>query len=467
MPYVSSNSQSLNHNVIFVLFIFLGFCLLTPNPILSTYALIAILVIFYNLWIPAQPPVLFIALAFQWLQASTEIIQANLAGVDINTYCNSLLAFQSVFSALTGLIIISISCKQVIKRAKWSISNYSQYLEKVNIKKLFTIYLLSIILASALQQFRIGGIAQIVYSIQLLKWGLYVILVFSVLYKKEKIFLLIATFSIEFISGFTGFFSDFRTVIIITVISVLTIEYKIDIKRILIINLFFMPVFLIFLVWTGIKGEYRNFLNQGTKGQVVLVSESEALLKLWELAKNFSAEDTERVLDNALDRLQYTKMIRLCMEYVPSYTEHTKGHLWLSSIRHVLVPRFLFPNKPILDDSEISRKYTGIYWSGRERGASIGIGYIAESYVDFGHLFMFVPLLLLGLFIGRIYLFFFRDISFNGLFDLSAVIPILYQFQLLERSSSKILGMIILSTIVYFVIIRPILSFLVKPFITK
>ena len=50
--------------------------------------------------------------------------------------------------------------------------------------------------------------------------------------------------------------------------------------------------------------------------------------------------------------------------------------------------------------------YTGSRVAGTEEGTSIGIGYMAESYIDFGPIYMFVPILLLGVFYGLIYRYF-------------------------------------------------------------
>src|SRR5204863_3861183 len=102
----------------------------------------------------------------------------------------------------------------------------------------------------------------------------------------------------------------------------------------------------------------------------------------------------------------YVKFFALTIENVPANIPYENGTLWLGTVNHVLMPRFLFPNKPAIHDSERTRYYTGIKVAGPEEGTSIGIGYMAESYVDFGPVGMFVPILFLGMLYGLIYRFF-------------------------------------------------------------
>lgn len=144
----------------------------------------------------------------------------------------------------------------------------------------------------------------------------------------------------------------------------------------------------------------------------------------------------------------------MCMDYVPSNIDFTGGENWSKAILHILTPRIFFPDKEILDDSQIARKYTGFDWSGAERGTSISIGYIAESYVDFGPVLFFLPILFLGWLLGTIYKYFLSVKGESIILNVGAIIPILISFQLIERSGNKLIGGIIMSTLVYIFIIQ-------------
>ena len=68
---------------------------------------------------------------------------------------------------------------------------------------------------------------------------------------------------------------------------------------------------------------------------------------------------------------------------------------------HIVTPRFLNPDKPdLISDSELVRKYAGAAVAGSESNTSIAFGNAAESYVDYGLPWMFVPIVIFGFLIG-------------------------------------------------------------------
>ena len=104
--------------------------------------------------------------------------------------------------------------------------------------------------------------------------------------------------------------------------------------------------------------------------------------------------------------MSYVQYFALTMVNVPTSMPYEHGALWAGAIRHIVTPRIFFPNKAVLDDSERASLYTGMAVAGAEQGTSIGIGYMAESYVDFGPIGMFLPILFLGIFYGLMYRYF-------------------------------------------------------------
>jgi hypothetical protein len=116
------------------------------------------------------------------------------------------------------------------------------------------------------------------------------------------------------------------------------------------------------------------------------------------------------------------------------------GALWRDAIQRVFMPRLLFPGKPGIDDSQETAKYTGLAVAGQEQGTSIGLGYMAESYIDFGWLGMFIPIFLLGVFYGTIYrLFGYRQQ--NRLFAMGCAVAILvFGAYTIETSNTKLVG---------------------------
>jgi hypothetical protein len=58
---------------------------------------------------------------------------------------------------------------------------------------------------------------------------------------------------------------------------------------------------------------------------------------------------------------------------------------WKEAFAHVFQPRFLFPNKPVLSDSDVFIRLARSDPMEQVRlGTSISVGYMAENYVDLG-----------------------------------------------------------------------------------
>jgi len=106
----------------------------------------------------------------------------------------------------------------------------------------------------------------------------------------------------------------------------------------------------------------------------------------------------------------------------------------------VFMPRMFFPEKKVLNDKQHLNKYTGLNIYGT---ASFSLGYIPESYIDFGYTFMWVPIFLLGFLIGKIY----NNIlfhSYNLFWGLLFAVPMLDNINVFGRNASKIMGQLIL-----------------------
>jgi hypothetical protein len=132
----------------------------------------------------------------------------------------------------------------------------------------------------------------------------------------------------------------------------------------------------------------------------------------------------------------------LAVARVPNVLPHTEGEILKGAILHLITPRVLFPDKPELpSDSDMVRKYSGVWVAGAEENTSIAFGYAAESYVDFGIPLMFIPVFVFGALMGVAYQWFFTTIRHRDLaLGLVAVIFWLGLY-LFERSWVKTLGL--------------------------
>jgi hypothetical protein len=194
------------------------------------------------------------------------------------------------------------------------------------------------------------------------------------------------------------------------------------------------------------------------RSQEVLVPVEERVGKLQDLISDFRWDQIGEAAEALTLRMSYVQYFALTMLNVPSSIPYEGGALWGGAIRHVVTPRMFFPNKEALDDSARASLYTGMAVAGTEQGTSIGIGYMAESYVDFGPVGMFFPIVLLGVFYGLIYRQF-VIVSRHALLGCGVATAILaFGGNMIETSNVKIVGgnvtALLLMVLFYFVLGR-------------
>jgi hypothetical protein len=158
-------------------------------------------------------------------------------------------------------------------------------------------------------------------------------------------------------------------------------------------------------------------------------------------------------LNSGLSRLGYLRFFAGSIRTVPNAVPYQNGKLWSEAI-FTLIPRALFPDKPILDDSKRTNEFSGISVAGADKGTSISIGYVGESYIDFGVPFMFAPIFALGCFWGWLYRFI-TNLGSIPLLGLAAATTILLNSAVFfESSNVKIFPSAVILLLVYSMALR-------------
>jgi hypothetical protein len=238
-----------------------------------------------------------------------------------------------------------------------------------------------------------------------------------------------------------GFFSTFKEVFLYTLLAVAAARTRPSPRTLIIGILLALPAIYLALIWTSVKGEYREFVNGGQKTQAVSVGYKERLEKLGSLAVDV---DTAALVDAGaalVARLSYTEFFGVALDYVPQIVPHTNGALWLDAIRRPVTPRIFFPDKTAIDESQLTNRYTGLEQADMSEGTQISLGYAAESYVDFGRLGMMVPMAIVGLVLGWVYRWCLTSRLTMGLMGMGLSCAILASAALIfESSSAKLVG---------------------------
>ena len=429
---------------------------LMANPWLTAASILVLPVFMSLLWRQGETPVLLFAVGYQWLQVTAKVFHADVLGIPVDDMAESGTVELAIYLGLIGLVVLSLGMRLGMRRLK-RVRAVSAMLEAKTLSpdRAFVIYLVGTAFASVVQKFAwiVSGLEQPLLALVVIKWVFFFVLGYVVLYRRERYFYFFTAVAIEFISGI-GFFSGFKIVLFVTLLVVFTVRYEIRLGTILSGTFVLAVLILLGAAWTSVKTEYREFLNQDTRRQVTLVSRSEQFGKLAELVGQLQPEDVFYALGPLFERVAYVDYFALTLDYVPRYRPHEEGHVWFNSIRHVFTPRIFFPNKPRLrSDSELTMQYTGLYLASDDQGTSISLGYMVESYIDFGYSGMFFPIFVLGLFWGYMYYYFMTRAKSTllGFAFATALLLGAYQF---EMASIKLLGGIMVKFIVLALVVH-------------
>jgi hypothetical protein len=210
--------------------------------------------------------------------------------------------------------------------------------------------------------------------------------------------------------------------------------------------------------------DYREFLANSDTANEQAIPIERKVEKLADLVSTVTWQNFTDGMDGLIMRVSYVNFFALALENVPNRVPYENGELWKGSIMHILTPRLLFPDKPMLDDSERTRLYTGVQVSGTESNTSIGIGYVGESYIDFGPVGMFAPICLLGVLYGFINRFFLTRTKYKLLGAALAVSVLIFNAYEIETSNIKLVGGVVsvalVSIAIYVVCGRTVANFL-------
>ena len=437
--------------------------LLTPNPFLTAVSILLLPVFMTLLWRQGETPVLLFAVSFQWLQVTAKVFHANFLGIDVTSLSNYTLGSElpslasAIWLSLVGLTVLAVGMRLGMRKlgpVRWEEANHE--VAGLSTNRAFLLYLLCTMLAAVLQANAWaagGGLVQILRGAVSIKWVGFFILGYIVLKRKEGYPFFAAAVVIEFVSGI-GFFSGFKTVIFVTLLVIFTVRHRLKPTAIAAGFVLFGALLIFGAGWTSIKGEFRGYLNQGTNSQATLVSRSDQFDKLGELIGDLEWYDISVAMGELFGRIAYVDYFALSIDYVPEVLPHEGGSLWKQSIMHTLTPRLFFPSKPpLVSDSETTMRYTGLVLAGEKEGTSISIGYMGESYIDFGRYGMFFPIFILGVIWGFMYYYFTSRAQslIIGYAFATALLISAYQF---EMAGIKLVGGMVLNFLVLALILR-------------
>jgi hypothetical protein len=246
-----------------------------------------------------------------------------------------------------------------------------------------------------------NGFAQIVLAVGAIKYVFAALLAYTWVISRRGLLPLLVIVVSEVGIGLTGFFSGFKVIFVIVGTVCFTLIRSYGRRVIPVIMLSGVLLIAMLTLWTAIKPDYRADLSEGAGTQAISISVDDRFESLAGHISELDLSDLSNAVIGTLFRIDYTRFLGEVLRYVPAYHPHEKGALWGETIEHMMVPRMFFPEKAILaSDSERTMRYTGRLLASDSSGTSISIGYIGESYIDFGIAGALAVAFALGVFYG-------------------------------------------------------------------
>ncbi len=430
-----------------------------PNLWLAILA-VAVLITGARLsWRPGESPILLFIFTFQWLQGTILVFYANWLAIDVGQL-SDFHAQQSNAIVLTCIALVALAIGMRLGAGRWTpqaayqARTLSNQRSEVDWAKLYALAFVGALFCEAAARLA-SGLMQPMLAVASLKWAFYWMLAYATFSRRGANFLyFLAAFMIELALGVGSYFSDFKTVMFFTLFAALAAQVKISFRSTISLLLLGAILIAAAVAWSAIKMEYRAYVSGGERVQMVRVGYIDRLSKLAELISAIDDEKMAKGYDSLLKRLAYVELFGVTLAYVPRVRPHEDGAIWIDAVSRPFMPRLLFPNKAIIDDSERTNAYTGLDLYGMEQGTSISLGYVAESYIDFGEFGMMVPIVLLGIFYGRVYRGLVSSSRCASIFGMGLASSALYPGAFLDASITKSFGAIVVALLVTWILVR-------------
>lgn len=416
-----------------------------PNALLAVLAAATFLAGSMLLWRPGQPPILLYVFLIQWLQASVVVFHATLAGASVDDF-STMQGNETKAIVLTQLALIcqAVGLKLGAGAIKPGLMEGARDLaQRTPLRRWFGAYLVFAMVsaAAAFAASRAPGLSQVLGGVGYLRWAFFFMLAFAFFARgslRNPLFYI--AFAAELLAGLGGYFSDFKTAFIVTLLGLVASGTRVSARFIAVSAAISAAALFLMVVWSAVKEDYRDFVSGGQAEQVVTVEYGERMKQLGALVGQLDAESLGQGADTLVRRISYVDYFGVVVDRVPSQLPYQNGAILRDAILRPFTPRLLFPGKSAIDDSLRTRQFTGMHVASAAEGTSIGVGWPAELYIDFGPWLMMPVALALGLAYGFVQRFFLNWRYSAGLLGLAISIEILLAAASIETSITKMIG---------------------------
>jgi hypothetical protein len=389
------------------------------------------------------PPVMALAYTLQWITVCIGLYYVAITGRPLQATLGSdyqpmvLIGLGCLIALLAGLLV----GQWLVGRLKPMDGVRPAY--ALTFKSLVLSYVVATAVAGGIHEFAwsFPTITQAIIAVSFLRLGL-LYLVLRRLVAADRWLVMAGVLALEIVLGVTGFHAGFREPLIMAVLAFLERFDRRNVRHWVSLGVLFVAMGLLGVAWVSVRVNYRErYLadeafaqNRGARFDSLTAATS-----LW--ASQDRGEFYANI-DKFIDRLWAIYYPALAVSRVPDVIPHTNGKLMIDTLAFVFAPRVFFPDKPeVGSDSDLVRKYSGVWVAGAAQDTDIAFGYAAESYVDFGVPLMFIPVFIWGTFMGVCYAGMFKYFRHRDIAVSVSTVICWLTLYLFERSWAKTIGL--------------------------
>lgn len=360
---------------------------LTPDPLVFAGGGFVPIVLMTVIGLPTMPKGLVFFLLWQFGQVYARALQSVLDGQSMGATIDGADVLYAYWYSLASLVTFAIAFRVVLGNILApTVSEYHAH-ERWQPTDLVIVYIAAIVVSivlifairfvSALDQpFQAAAQVKVVALFLLCTY------VFTTGQGRGA---LAAAIAVEILVGFTGFLADFRAVFIYVAVAALAARIRWGGVTTVAALVWLAVLLVLALFWTSVKFEYRDYVTGSGETQQIQVPLEQRMGYLGDKALNIGDTKWGETSYVLLTRFAYIDIFGQVIGVDRGTREPIAMRQWKEALAHVFQPRFLFPNKPALSDSDVFIRLARSDPMEQVRlGTSISVGYMAENYVDLG-----------------------------------------------------------------------------------
>lgn len=336
---------------------------------------------------PGMPVAVAYLFLWQWLQIFTRVLQSIVDGESLANGLYGPNVARAYWYMLASLVVMAVAFRFVLGNAKPpTLQERTAHYEWRPID-IFTMYVAFLFIAVGCRYaaYAVSALDQPLDAFGRVKIILLFMLFATVLGTGRGHNFMWAAAGLELVMGFSGLLSDFKGVFIYLALAALAARVKVKGTTVAVglIGLAFLMYLALF--WTSVKAEYREFATKSSDSQNVKAAFDERFGYLGSRLAASGDIDWSLASYALLSRLAYTDIFGSVIGVQETAPEQVFMGQWKDAVEHVLKPRFLFPGKAALSDTEVYvRLARGDASEQLRLGTSISVGYMSENFVDLG-----------------------------------------------------------------------------------